>query len=407
MAPKETGLYDTLGVPTDAPFEVLKKAYRKLALKLHPDKNPDDPEAENKFKEVSSAFEILGDEKTRTKYDELGMEGMKEGGGGGGHSAHDIFDMFFGGGGRRRRGPGEKEKGKDTVHQIKVTLDELYNGATRKMALQKNIICPGCNGIGGKEGSVKKCDSCNGVGITLQIRQIGPGMVQQVQQPCRPCGQTGEIINNKDRCKQCLGKKVVKEKKVIECEIKPGMKDGEKVTFQGEGDQAPNIEPGDIIIVLDEQEHVTFKRKGSDLFMEMSIKLVDALCGFERNIETLDHRKLLIEIKAGKVLDPTMMKFLDSEGLPGKYTHARGKLVINFTVEFPPDNWLSRDKLSSLESILPDREIYQVNELSEEVHLRPVPGPTDNGYQRMSSGHYAEEDDEQGGPGGGVQCQQG
>lgn len=412
MAPKETELYETLGVAPDAPFEVIKKGYRKLALKLHPDKNPGDPEAENKFKEVSAAFEILGDEKKRTIYDERGMAGLKEGGGGGdGHSAFDIFDMFFGGGGRRRR-EGEKAKGRDTVHQLKVTLDELYNGSTRKMQLQKNVICSGCNGIGGKEGSVSKCQTCSGAGVTVNLRQIGPGMVQQIQQPCRPCGQTGEIINDKDRCKQCGGKKVIKERKIIECEIKAGMKDGDKVTFEGEGDQAPDIEPGDIIVVLDEQEHGTFKRKGSDLFMEMTIKLADALCGFQKNIETLDHRKLLIQTVPGEVLDPTCMKALDGEGLPGKYSSAKGKLIINFTVEFPPDNWLSRDKLLSLEGMLADRETYEVNDLSEEVHLQVVPAkfqdPSGEAYRRMSAGggYYVEDDgDERGGPGG-VQCQQ-
>lgn len=222
---KETKLYDVLGVtPESTPAEI-KKAYRKLALKYHPDKNPDEPE---KFKEISAAFEVLSDEKKKSIYDKYGEQGLREGSGGEFHSPFDIFDMFFGGGGGRRRGPGEKARGKDTVHQLKVSLEELYNGAVRQLAVQKNVICDGCNGIGGKEGSVQKCDNCNGTGVDVKLRQIGPGMVQQIQQPCSECNRTGEKIKEKDKCKKCNGKKVIRERKVLECNIYPGMKDGQK-----------------------------------------------------------------------------------------------------------------------------------------------------------------------------------
>lgn len=402
---KETELYDKLGVSPDAPFEQIKKAYRKLALKLHPDKNPDNPDAENQFKEVGAAFEVLGDEKKRKIYDDHGMEGLQQGGGGGDfHSAFDIFDMFFGGGGgRRRRQPGEKAKGRDTVHQLKVTLKELYCGSTRKMALHKNVICAACEGIGGKPGSVEKCDTCNGVGMEIKMRQIGPGMVQQIQQPCRRCNQTGECIKEKDRCKVCGGKKVVKERKIIECEITPGMKDGEKVVFEGDGDQAPDIEPGDIIIVLDEQEHEIFKRKGKDLVMEMHISLADALCGFKRNIETVDGRTLLIQTDPGDVLDPSQLKSIDGEGMPNKY-NSKGVLIIKFTVNFPKDNWIRNDELKQLEALLPDRPTYEIDDLAEVSMLQEIP-ETRQSYSRGHSGvHYMEEDDDPRG-GQGVQCQ--
>jgi len=404
---KDTKLYDVLGVPPEAPQDQIKKCYRKLALKYHPDKNQEADAAE-KFKEISAAFEVLSDEKKRKTYDELGLDGLKEGGPGGEfHSPFDIFDMFFGGGGRRRRGPGEKARGRDTVHQLKVTLEELYTGSVRKMALQKKIICPGCEGIGGKPGSVEKCTNCSGTGVDIKMRQIGPGMVQQIQQPCRECDQTGEKIRDKDRCRKCSGKKVIKDRKIIECHITPGMKDGEKITFEGEGDQAPEIQPGDIIVVLDEQEHSVFKRKGSNLHMKMDIELTEALCGFRRNIETLDKRNLLVTSEPGEVIDPSKLKRLADEGLVGKY--GKGDLIIEFTVNFPKDGWIAADKLQMLEKLLPTREPMEVTDLSEEVHLQDVPerGSSSGGYYRHSSaGYYDDDDDDPRAQGQGVQCQQ-
>lgn len=410
---KDTKLYDVLGVPPDAPQDQIKKCYRKLALKYHPDKNQE-ADAADKFKEISAAFEVLSDEKKRGIYDEHGLEGLKEGGGPGGefHSPFDIFDMFFGGGGgRRRRGPGEKARGRDTVHQLKVTLEELYTGSVRKMALQKKIICPGCEGIGGKPGSVEKCQNCNGTGVEIKMRQIGPGMVQQIQQPCRECNQTGEKIREKDRCKKCNGRKVISDRKIIECHITAGMKDGERITFQGEGDQSPEIEPGDIIVVLDEQEHAVFKRKGSNLHMKMNIEITEALCGFKRNIETLDKRTLLVTSDPGEVIDPTKMKRLTDEGLPGKYGQ-KGDLIVEFTVNFPKAGWIPNEKLQVLEKLLPPREPVEITDLSEEVHLQDLPQRQQSGgqggyYRHQASGFYDDDDDDDPRGGGqGVQCQQ-
>jgi len=415
---KDTKLYDELGVAPEATFDQIKKAYRKLALKFHPDKNPD-KEAAEKFKEISAAFEVLGDEKKRELYDRVGVEGLKEGHGGGEfHSPFDIFDMFFGGG--RRRAPGEKEKGKDTVHQLKVTLEELYKGVTRKMALQKNIICPSCDGIGGKAGSVQKCGNCAGSGIEVKLRQIGPGMVQQIQTPCRKCDRRGEVIPDADRCRKCNGNKVVKDKKILECEVQPGMKDGQKIVFSGEGDQSPNIEPGDVVIVLDEQEHPQFKRKGTDLHLNMKIDLVDALCGFSRVIETLDKRQLHIKSEPGEVIDPKQLKAVMEEGMPHHRHNIKGNLIIKFDVQFPKENWIAVKELPQLEKYLPPREKYPIADLSEEVHLEKVPDRRESGY-RQQQGHrgyhghggyhghashhgYDDDDDEDGQPQG-MQCQ--
>jgi len=409
---KETKLYDVLGVQPDAPFDQIKKAYRKMALKYHPDKNPDEPE---KFKEISAAFEVLGDEKKRETYDKHGEEGLKEGFGGGEfHSPFDIFDMFFGGGGKRGgRHPGGKPKGRDTVHQLKVSLDELYNGATRQLAVQRNIICDGCKGIGGKEGSVQKCDNCNGSGIDVKLRQIGPGMVQQIQQPCRECHQTGEKIREKDKCKKCNGKKVIKERKILDAHIDKGMKDGQKIEFTGEGDQAPDIEPGDIIIVLDEKEHPVYKRHGNDLHIDMDIELADALCGFSRNLETMDKRVLIITSKPGEIIRPKERKSVEDEGMPNPRNPVyKGQLVINFNINFPKENWVDNTKLSQLEKLLPAREKHVAADISEEVHLSRVEDVPPNYASGSRGGTYYDEDEEDeryghghGGPGQGVQCQ--
>eukprot|EP00001_Collodictyon_triciliatum_P167645 29625_6 len=159
------------------------------------------------------------------------MDGLSEGGGGG-HSAADIFSHFFGGGGGgggRSRGP---QKGEDVVHPLNVSLEDLYKGKTVKLAMNRNVICGTCKGIGGKEGSVSKCNSCDGRGIKIAIRQFGP-MIQQVQMHCPDCKGKGETIKEKDRCKKCEGQKVVEEKKTLEVHIDPGASHGQKITFSG------------------------------------------------------------------------------------------------------------------------------------------------------------------------------
>ncbi|XP_074088608.1 dnaJ homolog subfamily A member 4 isoform X3 [Macrotis lagotis] len=293
---KETEYYDILGVKPSAAPEEIRKAYRRLALKYHPDKNPDEGE---KFKLISQAYEVLSDAKKREIYDQGGEQAIKEGGttSGSFSSPMDIFDMFFGGGGRMTR----ERRGKNVVHQLSVSLEDIYNGVTRKLALQKNVICDKCEGIGGKKGSVEKCPLCKGRGMQIHIQQIGPGMVQQIQTVCLECKGQGERINPKDQCKNCNGCKVVREKKIIEVHIEKGMKDGQKIMFHGEGDQEPELEPGDVIIVLDQKDHGIFQRRGHDLIMKMKIQLTEALCGFKKTIKTLDNRTLVITSKPAQV----------------------------------------------------------------------------------------------------------
>jgi DnaJ family protein A protein 2 len=200
----------------------------------------------------------------------------------------------------RNQGP---RKGKDLVHRIAVTLEDLYKGKVQKLALSKSVICKPCDGRGGKKGSVTTCTSCRGQGVKVMLRQLGP-MMQQIQQPCNECDGTGEMMNPKDRCKTCNGKKTISERKVLEVHIDKGMKSGQQIKFAGESDQAPGVVPGDVVIVLEEKPHARFERKGDDLFAEAEIDLLTALGGGEFGIEHLDDRALQVTIVPGEIIKP-------------------------------------------------------------------------------------------------------
>ena len=223
-------------------------------------------------------------------------------------SAEELFAQFFGGGlgggmfGERNapRGP---RKGRDLVHALKVTLEDLYKGKVSKLALQKTVLCPKCKGKGGKEGSVKTCKGCNGTGQKIVMRQMGP-MIQRFQALCPDCNGEGEIIPQKDKCKECNGKKVTNERKVLNVHVDKGMQEGQRITFAGEADQAPNTVPGDVIFVIETKDHPRFQRKGDDLFYQAKIDLVTALAGGDFAIEHLDDRFLKVSILQGEIIRP-------------------------------------------------------------------------------------------------------
>lgn len=397
---KDTKYYDQLGVAPTATENELKKAYKKLAMKYHPDKNPN---AGDKFKEISHAYEVLSDSEKRELYDRYGEEGLSgaAAGGGPGVSPEDLFSHIFGGfgGGGRSSGP---RRGKDVNHALKVSLEDLYKGKTSKLSLQKTVICSKCDGKGGKAGAVKQCAGCGGRGVRITVRQLGP-MLQQLQQACSDCNGEGEVINDKDRCDECRGKKTVQQRKILEVFIDKGMRDGQRITFTGEGDQTPGVEPGDVNIVIQEKLHERFRRSGDDLFYVAHIDLLTALAGGQFTVQHLDDRVLLVNIAPGEVIRPGDKKAVVGEGMPTLRHHDFGNLYIQFEVDFPSPNWTTPENIALLEKILPARKpIPNVAGAEvEEVALSDL----DASQQRAADGAQADEEDE-GHPGPGVQCAQ-
>lgn len=200
----------------------------------------------------------------------------------------------------RQQGP---RRGKDLVHRIGVSLEDLYKGKVQKLALSKSTICKTCDGLGGKKGAVKECSGCKGAGVKVHLRQLGP-MVQQIQQPCGDCEGTGEIVDPKNKCRTCNAKKTTQERKILEVHIDKGMKSGHQIKFPGESDQAPGVEPGDVIFVVEEKEHPRFKRNGDDLVCEAEVDLLTALGGGEFHIEHLDDKILRVIINPGEIIKP-------------------------------------------------------------------------------------------------------
>ena len=267
---------------------------------------------------MSHAYEILSDSQKRSIYDQYGEAGLEGGAGGGGMAAEDLFAQFFGGGGGfggmggmggmfggmgGQRGP---PKARTIHHAHKVALEDVYRGKISKLALQRSIVCPKCSGLGGKEGAVKKCTGCDGHGMKTMMRQMGP-MIQRFQTVCPDCNGEGEIIKDKDRCKQCNGKKTVVDRKVLHVHVDKGVRNGTKVEFRGEGDQAPGIQAGDVVFEIEEKPHARFTRKEDDLLYNCDIELVTALAGGTIFIEHLDDRWLSIDILPGEAIAQGML----------------------------------------------------------------------------------------------------
>lgn len=343
-------LYKTLGVSKDASADDIRKAYRKIALKEHPDKGGD-PE---KFKAATKAYEILSNPDKRRAYDQHGEDGVDGSEGGGGMDPSDMFSSLFGGGGRRRGGGGPR-KGEDIVHALTVSLNDICNGRSIKLGITRDITCKVCSGSGGADGAVEKeCSDCRGQGMRMTMRQIGPGMIQQMTSPCSACRGTGRILPDDKKCKTCIGKKTVKEKKVLEVAIEKGMKHGQKIVFRGEAGNAPGVEPGDVVFVVQVAEHPVYARSGNDLIMEKDIALVDALCGVSFVMQHLDGRKIRVTSAPGELIHPGAIKMVEGAGLPhygANYKH--GDLIIRFNVVFPPSSAVTPAMRTQLKALIP------------------------------------------------------
>lgn len=264
---------------------------------------------------------MLSDPQKRQLYDQYGEAGLEQGGGGGGMAAEDLFAQFFGGGGGfggggfggfssmfggggGMRDPGPK-KAQTIVHHHQVSLEDIYRGKVSKLALSRSVICSTCDGRGGKEGAVKKCTSCDGQGVKMMMRQMGP-MIQRFHSTCPDCRGEREIIRDRDRCKNCKGKKTTVERKVLHLHVDRGVENGKKIEFKGEGDEMPGVTIGDVELVIEQKPHPRFQRKGDDLFYHAEIDLITALAGGELHIEHLDERWLIAKSSPGEVVAPSM-----------------------------------------------------------------------------------------------------
>jgi DnaJ-class molecular chaperone len=403
---KDTLFYDRLSVPTDADTNFIKKAYYKMAQKYHPDKNPGDKEAEEKFKECSEAYEVLSDSQKRETYDRFGKEGL-EGGGFHGGDPFDIFSQFGGGfesffgGGGRERGP---KKGQDIEHAIPVTLEDLYKGKNKKMKINRKIICEKCHGSGSKKGGGvdTKCKRCNGVGREMKSIRQG-NTIYQTQGVCSVCEGKKFVIPEEDRCEVCHGDKVVKDSKILTVEIEPGMQWGQKLSFYGESDQFPDTVTGDVVFVLKQpaQEPSLFVRSGvNDLLCKKEASLIEALSGVKFVIKHLDGKDLYIF--TDDIIQPGEKRKVLNKGMPilnkpDKY----GDLYIELTVVFPTT--LAKDQVSNLQKILPYKPVEVKPEYTRCSLLKVLPHEEKEKQFRQQQQQRAEEEE---GEGRGVNCAQ-
>ncbi|KAI1979618.1 DnaJ-like protein xdj1 [Ophidiomyces ophidiicola] len=406
-----------LSIERTATKDDIRRAYRKAALASHPDKvqESEREDAEIRFKAVSQAYDILYDDEKRQLYDTHGMTAF-DGSGRPGMAPPDLddiinsmFGMGVGGGMPGYNGPGgpsKPKKGSNEEHAYGVSLEDLYKGRTVKFASTKNVICSLCKGKGGKEKATPKtCLTCGGLGRKEAVVQIAPGLMTQSMTECNVCDGLGHFFQAKDKCKKCKGSRVTEERKLLEIYIPRGAKHGDRIVLEGEGDQIPGVEPGDIVFQLEEAEHEVFKRAGGDLQANLRITLSEALCGFSRVVlKHLDGRGL--ELKhpktPGDVLRPGQVLKVSGEGMPFKRSEAWGDLYLTVHVIFPKDGWaLNQAMLDTMRGILPAPEPRIEADTVDEVEFDPKANIEDFGAKDAQGGSAWEDDEEED---GGTQC---
>mmetsp|Transcript_100299 Transcript_100299/g.321635 ORF Transcript_100299/g.321635 Transcript_100299/m.321635 type:complete len:525 (+) Transcript_100299:90-1664(+) len=336
VAAADTTYYDLLGVDRSASAQEIKKAYKRAALKNHPDKAPEGEKeaAEERFKAIAKAYEVLSDPEKRRIYDARGeaafngndASGAGMGGFGPGADPFDVFRQMFGSNfgfsGGRRRTP-------DVGYAMEVTLEELYKGCSREIRYEQDVVCTGCQGRGATR--LEQCGACNGSGTIFTQHQVAPGFVMQSQQTCRACQGQGVVVPPGALCRNCSGHGVVQNQVKLKVNVPPNCPDHKRFTFPGKADQVPGMETGDIIVELREKPHEVFSRLGSaDLLMERRVSLLDALCGVRFSVRHLDGSDVEVRCTEGCVVRPGDVWVLKCRGM-----RAGGDLVIRFKVDFP------------------------------------------------------------------------
>lgn len=323
--------YEVLGVGKDADEKEIKKAYRRVAMKHHPDRNPDDKSSEGKFKEASEAYEVLSDGNKRAAYDQYGHAGVENSGGGGfgGGSFSDIFgdvfgDIFGGGGGGRRRGP---QRGSDLRYNLDISLEEAVKGASKNIRIPSLVNCKTCDGSGAKEGSKPvTCSTCGGIG---QVR-MQQGLFA-VQQACPNCRGKGKTIS--DPCGTCYGEGRVEETKTLSVKVPPGVDTGDRIRLGGEGEAGPDGGPaGDLYVQMSVREHPIFERDGKHLYCEVPISITDAALGGELEVPTLEGR---VKLKIPPETQTSKLFRLRGKGVTPVRGGSTGDLLCRVQVETP------------------------------------------------------------------------
>ena len=337
--------YDILGVDKSADSETIKKAYRKLAMKYHPDKNKDNKEAEEKFKEASEAYEVLSDKDKRSLYDQHGHAGLEGAFGSGGFSWSDftrqgdfadifgfesIFDAFFGGGGRQRRNASGHTKGEDLKIELSLSLKEIYEGTSKTIKINVKDTCPTCFGTGSRDSKTQTCSQCGGQGQVRQVKQSIFGHIQTIV-TCPSCKGDGKIIANK--CLDCNGEGRTSKSRNVNVDIPKGVQEGQYIRVRGEGNAAVRGGvKGDILVLIHEKEDPNLKREGPNLFCEFPISFTQAALGDEVFVPSIMN-KIKLKIPSGTQTGKIFK--LSSQGLPQVNSSYVGDLFVQVRVITP------------------------------------------------------------------------
>mmetsp|Transcript_9841 Transcript_9841/g.30015 ORF Transcript_9841/g.30015 Transcript_9841/m.30015 type:complete len:386 (-) Transcript_9841:2569-3726(-) len=340
MAKKEKNYYDLLGVAPDADEATIRKRFRKMSLKYHPDKNPGDKEAADMFTKIAGAYEVLSDAEKRRTYDMYGEEGLQNNGGGGHHDPFDdFFEFGFGGGGGRRRGRPEKRVGPSIKIPVFASLEQLYSGDVVEASHKKQVICAQWNDC------EKICERCGGQGVIMVTRQLAPGFITQAPSHCPKCGGKGKIVTGE--CTGCPNGQFEQTEKMLLIDIEKGMPDGNLISFAEEADEVADHLPGNVDFEIRTAPHDRFERRGDDLYHLMNISLVEALVGVHREVRQLDGRQ--VRIHKDSITSPHEIVHVDNEGMPMFGSDKHGKMIVEFWVEFPKT--ISKDQKDLVEKL--------------------------------------------------------
>ena len=364
--------YKTLGVNKGAPASEIKKAYRKMAIKYHPDKNPGDSAAEEKFKEAAEAYDVLSNPDKKARYDQFGHQAFQNGGSGfgGGMNMDDIFSQFgdifggfgFGGGNGRSRGGRRVSRGSNIRIKVSLTLEEIAEGVEKKVKVTKDNSCESCNGSGAEGSSgYSTCAPCNGSGQVTRVTNTFLGQMQTAS-TCPTCNGQGSVIT--DKCKKCNGKGVERGEAVIPINIPAGVEDGMQLQVSGQGNMGSRGGvAGDLLVVIEEKAHDYFQREGQNLHYDLFVNFADVALGTQIVVPTLKGK---VKIKLEEGTQSGKLLRLRGKGLPSVNGYGTGDIIVNVNVWTP-------QKLSSDEKKI-------LEKLRDSENFKPNPGKKDKGF---------------------------